>query len=59
MAHHAFRARTVIVGEGGPLAAYQTLTKIMNSEGGFCIFCCCFILFVSSECKMTQNIWYC
>lgn len=38
MAHHAFRARTVIVGEAGPLAAYQTLTKIMNSEGGSYIF---------------------
>ena len=33
MAQHMFRARTVIVGEKGPLAAYQALMKVMNTEG--------------------------
>jgi len=33
MAQHMFRARTVMVGEKGPLAAYQSLMKLMNIEG--------------------------
>ena len=33
MAQHIFRARTVVVGENGPLAAYNSLMKVMNIEG--------------------------
>ena len=33
MAHHLFRARTVMVGKEGPMAAYQSLMKVMNGEG--------------------------
>ncbi|XP_002159256.1 small ribosomal subunit protein bS21m [Hydra vulgaris] len=33
MAHHAFRARTVMVGPQGPIVAYQNLMKIMSVEG--------------------------
>ena len=33
MAHHFFKARTVMVGEKGPIVAYQSLMKIMANEG--------------------------
>lgn len=33
MAHHMFRARTIMVGEKGPIHAYSKLMQIMSIEG--------------------------
>ena len=33
MAHHIFRARTVMVGKSGAEAAFRALTRVMNEEG--------------------------